>query len=222
MNKNNNYDNISLYNVATLFREYYYQYELISYKANEELESMYGESIGISDYDYRNNTLIVIDMNSLGTVMGDCVEFYLNDKNELKNKPSINGTFLSFIYNNLQDFIKNVIKEYLNIKDFANYEYKEDLKKIKLIINAKGIFLKNSKFEIDYNYFYDKYIVYDNLGKEVKIDNNKIDKLLKNIYLRIDKLPEFMQEELYEIRKNEIDKGMVRKRIFFKEFFEEE
>ena len=208
MNKNNNYDNISLYNVATLFREYYYQYELISYKANEELESMYGESIGISDYDYLNNTLIVIDMNSLGTVMGDCVEFYLNDKNELKNKPSINGTFLSFIYNNLQDFIKNIIKE--------------DLKKIELIINAKGIILKNSKFEIDYNYFYDKYIVYDNLGNEVKIDNNKIDKLFNNIYLRIDKLPKFMQEELYEIRKNEIDKGMVRKRIFFKEFFEKE
>ncbi len=219
---NTNVNEISLYNIATLFREYYYNYYLISDKANYELEKMYNEdSIVIMDFDHNKKELSVIDPHSMGTVMGDNILFYKDKNNELRNKPSINGTFLSFVYAYLKEYLLNIIDEYSKYDDFAKYELNITINNYNIYINYYNMQIKTKNYEIEYNYLYDNYHFYNKKNKkEVKILRDNLDNIFKNIYLPINILPLFMQQELSKMRLEELNKGIIRKRIFLKEIFE--
>ena len=219
---NTNKNEISLYNIATIFREYYYHYALISNNANEELASMYNEDcVVIMDYNHDTKELSVIDPHAVGTVMGDYILFYKDQNNKLKNRPSINGTFLSFIYANLEEYLIDIIDKYAKFDNFYKYELNEQVNNYKIYINYFNIEVINDKLKIVYNYLYDKYQVIDkNSKKEVKIIRNNLDEVFKNIFINISLLPKFMQSEFNKMRNEELDKGITRKRIYLKEFFE--
>ena len=213
-------DSVSLYNIFKVIKKEVDKLNNIKDEYKSIIKSSLREKYGreatcvIYDFDYENN-LLRLAFKEYSWYNGYSEMQFSKDNNDLYIVKSENylygndhfrelGDYLSKLYDELIKF-KKMEKEFKYWIDANNSNFKIDISKYGVSIKVnqpndrlKDIFcLKHSTYNSDYDYDC-------NSNEILSIMNGKEDELFKKIYVNIDKCPEWMQEELKNIRYNEL------------------
>jgi len=217
-NKIKNSDCVSIYDVLVLTTKMYNNYEELFEKYNERIRPLIKQefgnyaNIGIYNFDYDNNELRIGFTHSGDSY--DKITFKKNDNDlfisetetyRAKEILETVGTELSQLYD---EFIK--YSPYKNDYIFkvkpVNSNFLVDMSPNMVEI---GILLPNHiltyEFKLWFSCAMNKYRYDCNSNAIIEAVKGNEDEIFKRIFVKIEDCPKWCQEELYEIRKNQLE-----------------
>lgn len=209
-NKDDSY--ISIYNLCTIMYNTYQKYMNIDYKWDEELNSRV-KDICIAYFLHSDNTMCVSKEINPGNYI---YSTYIKKDGKLV---LISSTYLQaskYILNTVGDILLTIYDEYISLEDFG--KFKETITHNNYLITKIGnsdlvIYPFDNTFSIEYTYFINKYQIHCNDENIINILKGHEEEIMKNQFVKISDCPLFLQDELITIRKEELEKGIERKRI---------
>ena len=156
-----------------------------------------------------NNTLSFYIKKYLCSDFSVCVELTKDEENELLILESTSQEYTSKILDNA----KEEVNEYYNFKEEETLTFIEKKYNINIDSNTNIIIKLNSTSIELYIYFENKLIMYIESWyrdykfdtKHSKLTHKDIKLLIDNLFIKIKDLPPYMQEELYNIRKKQLN-----------------
>lgn len=208
---------ISLYDISNLITRERKKYEDLKKQTGKLLEKVFDEYISsdckcvVYDFDFDDNELI-IGFNTSNYLNCDSITFAkINNDLYLKKDNSLYG---QDIFNCASDILSDAYDQLIKFKDlFTQSTYDPNLinSKILIYISAYGTNIEVQNPKSVFNPYFSLKI--DSEGDIIKNCNsstvnnlikNKEREIFKKSFIMINKCPKWMQEELYEIRKNQI------------------
>ena len=210
---NDDKDCISLYNVACLMKEMKKKYENL--KDNYEYSLEDGKHIVIYDFDYNNDEL------GIGIpFLGEIYDIYLKkqDGDLFITKSEYYDS--QMVLNTLGNKLSRLYDEFMKFKDFKN-EKSYGIKTVNSIfysnvcslevsffyaLPSKGLKpILNDGFEVKSYSYSSNYGCKCNSVNTLNVIKNNEEELFKRIFVKIEDMPKWCQDALYEIRKEEIE-----------------
>ena len=214
-------DCISLYTVSKLLRTLYKKHNNVrkeyKTKLDEEIKKEYGwtASVTIENFDYKTKELTVGFSIDGGHNYKMAHYIKENDKLQLsKTKDNIGKSY----FKDYEDIISNLYDDFLPFEDFRNINfYKEKITAVNSIFKANiynyrvDIFVHDDNIDRIHDYFRIEALTLGNeyncnsINKEVEeVFSNIEERYFKKVFVKIEDCPEWMQEELYKIRQEQL------------------
>ena len=222
LEENNSIDAISLYDIVSIVRRKKYEYEKLKDYYEERLNYLLHDHYSISygiilyNFDYENHELSIgfsdidDDYNRM-TFSKQDGDLYLKESEEILYKDK-----LFFLFSSI---LSSLYDEFLKYEDFFNqsvYEIKTINAKFLVKINEYGVelYIPSNKlfeplFSIDAHSNRDVYNVGCNSGNVINTIKGSERELFKKVIVRINECPKWMQEELYELRKKQLQELQI-------------
>ena len=209
---------ISIYDIINLLKEKNNDYLNLANYYKEKIERlvhskvMKGLNIIVDIEKHKcSKDIISIVINNEPISKKEAIYFYRKD-NELKIVNSKSFSLLEEkVFNITKDILFELYEEFDDFFDFKK-QYKVNVNSINsnflVNLNSNQIEMINDGIIIKefINLFNNNYIIDSNMVYITKLFDKNREEFLKKIYLKIDDCPKWMQEELYNIRQEQLKK----------------
>lgn len=217
----NDEESVSIYSILKLIDKYY---SLIERKKRyyegvieSNVESKFGGIFVTHGYDYETHEFKCSYAPTLYHDYEDIVFGYDNEELYLKKS---NYYFAKDIFSSASSSICNYLKYLNEIKNITE-EYKTNIRPINsnfyVDITYNFVSIKDSRrifpdnFELGWHNYKKDFDYKCNSGNIIDVVKGNGEVIFKNVFLRIKDCPLWMQEELYNIRKNELKNKKINK-----------
>ena len=218
--ENSNENNISLYDIANIIRYYEKKYEQTIKEYTSICKKILKQnsedaSIIIHNFDYQNNELEIaykdwLDKYKHITFKKENGDLYITRSE---------GLFSQEIFNSIGNYLSDLYDELMKFKDYKNFEKAiHDIKPVNsnflVYIGNFGVdihSISNYLFALDYDFelrahnFNSEYSYGCNSNNILSILKGNEDLLFKKIYVKIDDCPNWIKEDLYNVRKKQLE-----------------
>ena len=221
---NNDYNCISLYDVAILLRKLRTEYDNMEKQFNNTLdyymEKNFSEDsfIILYDFDFENKLLhigfqIHFDINDLNK---ECMDIYFAKRNgdlyiaKTQNESYPDKLFIDDVFNVLSSKLSIMYDEFLTYADYKDYKNSKNINPISSLFDvyigddAINIHFKNDLYLIALSCS-NKYNIKCNSNIVIESIKGKENEIFKRIFVNISDCPIWCQKQLLEIRKKQLE-----------------